>query len=241
MPVSRTSGAVDWSTNSGGSAWIGRMATPTMGPRSSIGSPMTFMMRPRQAGPTGMRMGAPVSTTAWPRTRPSVPAHGDDKKKSGLIREPGSRKQRTVHGDGADRVLSQVHRNLEDEAVLEALDLERVEDRGKVVSIELDLHSENERESDVSAVRETPGRFRRPNAGARATLGARRGRGSRTSTTAPMTVLTLPVAPLTSVAYERAAERGKAGQRGRGTVAGKFPSLAGSASHSGTARVRPLG
>lgn len=37
-------------------------------PRSSMGSPMTFMMRPRHAGPTGMVMGAPVSTTLVPRT-----------------------------------------------------------------------------------------------------------------------------------------------------------------------------
>src|SRR3569623_235946 len=43
-----------------------------MGPASSIGSPITFMMRPRVAGPTGTRIGAPVSTTAWPRVRPSV-------------------------------------------------------------------------------------------------------------------------------------------------------------------------
>jgi hypothetical protein len=45
----------------------------------------------------------------------------------------------TVHGDGADGVLSEVHGDLEDEAVLEALNLKRVEDRGKVVGLELDL------------------------------------------------------------------------------------------------------
>ena len=39
---------------------------------SSIGSPMTFMMRPRVAGPTGTMIGWPRSATAWPRTRPSV-------------------------------------------------------------------------------------------------------------------------------------------------------------------------
>lgn len=37
-------------------------------PRSSMGSPMTFMIRPRHPGPTGMMMGAPVSTTLVPRT-----------------------------------------------------------------------------------------------------------------------------------------------------------------------------
>ena len=43
-----------------------------IGPASSIGSPITFMMRPSVPGPTGTRIGAPVSITSWPRTRPSV-------------------------------------------------------------------------------------------------------------------------------------------------------------------------
>jgi hypothetical protein len=43
----------------------------TGGP-SSTGSPMTFRMRPRHSGPTGIAIGAPVSRTAMPRTRPSV-------------------------------------------------------------------------------------------------------------------------------------------------------------------------
>ena len=44
----------------------------TTGPASSTGSPMTFMMRPSVSSPTGTVIGAPVSVTAWPRTRPSV-------------------------------------------------------------------------------------------------------------------------------------------------------------------------
>jgi hypothetical protein len=44
----------------------------SIGPASSTGSPMTFMMRPRHAGPTGTMIGEPVSVTSWPRTRPSV-------------------------------------------------------------------------------------------------------------------------------------------------------------------------
>ena len=44
-----------------------------MGPRSSIGSPVTFMIRPRVPGPTGTMMGDPVSDALLPRTRPSVP------------------------------------------------------------------------------------------------------------------------------------------------------------------------
>ena len=48
------------------------MCSWLIGPASSIGSPITFMMRPSVAGPTGTRMGPPVSITSWPRTRPSV-------------------------------------------------------------------------------------------------------------------------------------------------------------------------
>jgi hypothetical protein len=50
----------------------GRIIFVLTGPASSTGSPMTFMMRPSVPGPTGTRIGAPVSVTAWPRTRPSV-------------------------------------------------------------------------------------------------------------------------------------------------------------------------
>ena len=52
--------------------WIGEAAWPSTGPRSSIGSPMTFMMRPSVSGPTGTVIGAPVSLTSLPRTSPSV-------------------------------------------------------------------------------------------------------------------------------------------------------------------------
>lgn len=45
-----------------------------MGPLSSMGSPMTFIILPRVSGPTGILMGAPVSRTFCPRTRPSVPS-----------------------------------------------------------------------------------------------------------------------------------------------------------------------
>jgi len=33
---------------------------------------MTFIILPRVSGPTGILIGAPVSTTSWPRTNPSV-------------------------------------------------------------------------------------------------------------------------------------------------------------------------
>mmetsp|Transcript_1894 Transcript_1894/g.4938 ORF Transcript_1894/g.4938 Transcript_1894/m.4938 type:complete len:376 (+) Transcript_1894:1222-2349(+) len=51
---------------------MGRCALATMGPHSSTGSPITFMMRPRVSRPTGTEMGEPVLLTVWPRDRPSV-------------------------------------------------------------------------------------------------------------------------------------------------------------------------
>src|SRR5271166_5714000 len=49
-----------------------RSSVALMGPASSTGSPMTFMMRPSVPSPTGTAIGWPVSATSWPRTRPSV-------------------------------------------------------------------------------------------------------------------------------------------------------------------------
>src|SRR5215212_3886573 len=72
IPVTRMAASVDWSTNSGASAWIGIDRSLPIGPRSSIGSPMTFMIRPRVLGPTGTSICDPVVLTDWPRVRPSV-------------------------------------------------------------------------------------------------------------------------------------------------------------------------
>ena len=72
MPVTRIAASVDWSTKGGASAWIGADMSLPIGPRSSIGSPMTFMIRPSVLGPTGTRICEPVALTAWPRVRPSV-------------------------------------------------------------------------------------------------------------------------------------------------------------------------
>lgn len=84
IPVSNSSGVVLWSTNEGGSAWMGATCLVLIGPRSSTGSPvmqswtslqinipMTLMILPRHSGPTGTWMGAPVSRTFCPRTRPN--------------------------------------------------------------------------------------------------------------------------------------------------------------------------
>ena len=56
----------------GAGRWMARGPGALTGPGSSTGSPMTFMMRPSVPGPTGTVIGAPVSRTVWPRTRPSV-------------------------------------------------------------------------------------------------------------------------------------------------------------------------
>jgi len=44
----------------------------TIGPLSSIGSPITFIILPKVAGPTGILIGDPVSFTPYPLTSPSV-------------------------------------------------------------------------------------------------------------------------------------------------------------------------
>src|ERR1700761_460550 len=72
MPVTRISAEVACSSNDGASRWIGMRRVVLTGPFSSIGSPITLRMRPRVSGPTGTVIGAPVSTTSWPRTMPSV-------------------------------------------------------------------------------------------------------------------------------------------------------------------------
>ena len=59
-------------SKSGAGWWIERCSDASTGPFSSTGSPMTLRMRPSVASPTGTVIGAPVSVTRSPRTRPSV-------------------------------------------------------------------------------------------------------------------------------------------------------------------------
>lgn len=44
----------------------------SIGPLSSIGSPITFIILPKVPGPTGIVMGPAVSNTDYPLTKPSV-------------------------------------------------------------------------------------------------------------------------------------------------------------------------
>lgn len=57
----------------------------------------------------------------------------------------------TVHGNGTDRVLTQVSSDLEDEtATVEVLDFESIENRRKVLSLELDVDDGTNNCFDVS-------------------------------------------------------------------------------------------
>src|ERR1700750_1613578 len=72
MPFGMITETDFWSTKAGADWWMPRLASALIGPASSIGSPITFMMRPSVPSPTGTAIGWPVSFTSWPRTRPSV-------------------------------------------------------------------------------------------------------------------------------------------------------------------------
>src|SRR6202451_1734995 len=51
---------------------MARLPSEVIGPASSTGSRIRFMMRPSVPAPTGTMIGLPVSPTSWPRTRPSA-------------------------------------------------------------------------------------------------------------------------------------------------------------------------
>ena len=96
MPVSSVSTDVDWSTNSGAGRWIGRLFVESIGPRSSTGSPITFMMRPSVFGPDRHRMPSPVF----------------------VHRLAADEAVGRVHRDAAHGVLAEVLRDLDHEVVL---------------------------------------------------------------------------------------------------------------------------
>ena len=123
MPVTRIALSVDWSTNSGASAWIGIVVSALTGPRSSIGSPMTLRMRPK-------------------RRR----ADGDADLRAGVGDFlPADEAVGGVHRDGADGVLAEVLRDLEDEAAVLDARFERAQDR-RQIGVELHV---NDRADDL--------------------------------------------------------------------------------------------
>ncbi len=89
-------------------------SSPLTGPASSTGSPMTLMMRPSVPRRPAREIGAPVSVTSWPRTRPSVVSMAT---------------VRTVD-------FAEMLRDFEHQAIAVILGLERVEDR-RQVAVEL--------------------------------------------------------------------------------------------------------
>ena len=97
----------DWSTNSGAGWWIGALFAASSGPRSSIGSPTTFMMRPKVSRPTGTAMGRPVSIAAAPANQ----ALG------------------RIHRHRAHRVLAEMLRHFEHQPAAVVVDLQGVQDR----------------------------------------------------------------------------------------------------------------
>ena len=88
------------------------------GPASSIGSPMTFMMRPSVSSPTGTEIVSPGIADA------------------GAAGQTFGR----VHGDGAHGVLAKVLSNFEHETVAVVVGFERVQD-GRQMAVELDVHN----------------------------------------------------------------------------------------------------
>ena len=72
LPVISRSVPAPWSMKAGESLWIGLYLSDSIGPFSSIGSPMTFMILPRVPWPQGTLIESLVSTTGCPRTNPSV-------------------------------------------------------------------------------------------------------------------------------------------------------------------------
>lgn len=72
MPVSSSSTEAVCSTKLGLRGGWADIFQPDGAHFVANGRPTTFMMRPRDAAPTGAMIGLPVSTTSMPRTRPSV-------------------------------------------------------------------------------------------------------------------------------------------------------------------------
>lgn len=101
-----------------------------------MGSPITFMMRPRHSGPTGMVMGAPVSVTFAIRATIS---HKWTSRDTITHLVAANQTLSTVHGDGSNRRLTEMLGDFEDESRRAVLDFERVENVGQV-AIELHVH-----------------------------------------------------------------------------------------------------
>ena len=72
IPVSSNCTSDACSAKVGGALCIGIVESDLIGPLLSIGSPKTFIIRPRVPFPTGTLIGAPVFLTSRPLFNPSV-------------------------------------------------------------------------------------------------------------------------------------------------------------------------
>jgi len=72
IPVTKISAPDPYWSNGGASLWIGYFISVLIGPLSSIGSPITFIILPKVSSPTGTIIGDAVSKTTYPLTKPSV-------------------------------------------------------------------------------------------------------------------------------------------------------------------------
>jgi hypothetical protein len=95
--------------NSGASAWMGEYLEALMGPRSSMGSPMTFMIRPSVPGytiqnPSDKKKGA-------------YPYGNLDGSTSGFDGLTTDKTFGTVHGNTSNRALSQMLGDFENESL----------------------------------------------------------------------------------------------------------------------------
>jgi hypothetical protein len=107
MPVTRIAASVDWSTNSGASAWIGAV---------SVAADRAALVD---------RLADDVHDAA---ERLGADRHAD-LRAGGADRLAAGEAVGRVHGDGADRVLAEVLGDLEDQAVAVVVGLERRQDR----------------------------------------------------------------------------------------------------------------
>lgn len=110
-----------------------------------MGSPMTFIILPKVSGPTGILMGAPVSRTFWPRTRPSVPSMAivltvfspEERYVEDILKT--SKQTLTQNEKFSPSALTQMLGHLENQSAVPAGHLQRIEDRRQAF-IELDVH-----------------------------------------------------------------------------------------------------
>src|SRR4026208_1085221 len=147
MPVSRSSAEGDSSSSLGAIWWIERFLSDLIGPKSSMGRPSTFMMRPSVPVPTGTEIGPPGAVTFMPRRRPAGPGAGGvgGGAAGGGHLHAAAQAVRGAERDAAHHAIAQLLLDLEselpfDQLVVRILDeQQRVVNAGHGVAVELDV------------------------------------------------------------------------------------------------------